>query len=106
MVTVETIGKVLHAFLVKGRSIKRIARELHLARNTVRGIVRGEETERRYTRADQPLPHYVSGMDTRLDWRRERLPRKSVTSSYCFVYQCCGSAIPQSVPHSISGCAP
>ena len=72
MVTVETIGKVLHAFLVKGRSIKRIARELHLARNTVRGIVRGEETERHYIRADQPLPHYVSGMDARLDWRRER----------------------------------
>ena len=37
MLTVETIGKVRHAFLVKGRSIKRIARELHLARNTVRG---------------------------------------------------------------------
>ena len=56
MVTVETIGKVRHAFLVKRPSIKRIACELHLARNTVRGIVRGDETERRYVRADQPLP--------------------------------------------------
>ncbi len=56
MVTVVTIGKVRHAFLVKGKSIKRNARELRLARNMVQGIVRGEETERRYVRADQPLP--------------------------------------------------
>jgi hypothetical protein len=56
MVTVETVGKVRHAFLVKDKGIKRIACELHLARNTVRGIIRGEETERRYVRSDQPLP--------------------------------------------------
>jgi transposase len=56
MVTVETIGKVRHAFLVKGQGIKRIARELRLSRNTVRGIVRGEETERRYVRSHRHLP--------------------------------------------------
>ena len=66
MVTVETIGKVRHAFLVKGRSIKRIARELHLARNTVRGIVRREETERHYVRSDQPLPQ-LGGFAAALD---------------------------------------
>jgi len=66
MVTVETIGRVRHAFLVKGASIKKIARDLHLARNTVRGIVRTENTERRYVRADQPLPR-LGGFAAALD---------------------------------------
>jgi len=56
MVTLETIGRVRHAFYVKGRSIKRIARELRLSRNTVRSIVRGGETECSYSRQTQPLP--------------------------------------------------
>ena len=56
MLTVETIGRVRHAFLVKGKGIKTIARELRLSRNTVRTIVRGEETEHRYVRRTQPLP--------------------------------------------------
>jgi transposase len=56
MVTVETIGRVRHAFHVKGKKIKEIAREYRLARNTVRTIVRGQETEHRYERKTQPLP--------------------------------------------------
>ena len=66
MVTVETIGKVRRAFLVKRRSIERIACELHLARNTVRGIVRGEETERHYVLSDQLLPQ-LGGFSAALD---------------------------------------
>lgn len=81
MVTVETIGRVRHAFHVKGRSIKRIARELRLSRNTVRSIVRSDETERSYQRQAQPLPK-LGGFATALDSmlaenarrsRRERL---------------------------------
>ena len=82
MVTVQTIGKVRHAFLVKGRSIKRIARELHLARNTVRGIVRGEETERRYIRADQPLPQlggYSAALDELLAANTSKAKREQLT---------------------------
>ena len=41
MITVETIGRVRHDFHVKGKKIKQISRELRLARNTVRTIVRG-----------------------------------------------------------------
>lgn len=81
MVMVETIGRVRHAFLVKGKGIKRIARELRLARNTVRSIVRDEETEHRYRRQDQPLPQlgaFAAALDTMLEanagkGRRERL---------------------------------
>ena len=57
MVTVDTIGKVRRAHFVQGRKIKAIAREMKLARNTVREIIRAEaQTEHRYVRKDQPLP--------------------------------------------------
>ena len=61
MVTVDTIARVRRAYFVQGRKIKAIARDLRLARNTVRDIVRAgnggaEETERRYVRKEQPLP--------------------------------------------------
>ncbi len=56
MVTLETIGRVRHAFHVKGKAIKQISRELRLLRNTVRTIMRGEETKHSYERKAQPLP--------------------------------------------------
>jgi hypothetical protein len=56
MVTAETIGRVRHAFHIRGKGIKQIARELRLARNTVRIIVRGDETKHTYERKTQPLP--------------------------------------------------
>ena len=57
MVTVDTIAKVRRAYFVQKRKIKAIARDLKLARNTVREIVRGEQrTEHRYVRMDQPRP--------------------------------------------------
>jgi len=57
MVTVDTIAKVRRAYFVQKRKIKAIARDLKLARNTVREIVRAEQqTEHRYVRRDQPRP--------------------------------------------------
>jgi transposase-like protein len=40
MITVDTIGRVRRAYFVRGHKIKAIARELKIARNTVRDIVR------------------------------------------------------------------
>ena len=40
----------------EGRSIKEIARELHVSRNTVRKILRSGETAFVYERKVQPLP--------------------------------------------------
>lgn len=53
---VDTIARVRHEFFARKRSIKQIARELHLSRNTVRKILRSNETEFRYEREVQPLP--------------------------------------------------
>src|SRR5262249_62267099 len=57
MVTVDTIARVRRAYFVQKRKIKAIARDLKLARNTVREIVRAEDqTEHRYVRREQPRP--------------------------------------------------
>ena len=53
---VDTIGRIRREFFVRGKSIKQIARELHVSRNTVRKVVRGGETEFSYQRDVQPLP--------------------------------------------------
>jgi AraC-like DNA-binding protein len=44
MLTVETIGWIRREHLDKGKSIREIARTLHLSRNTVRRILRSGET--------------------------------------------------------------
>ena len=47
---VDTIARVRRAFYVQGWSMKKIARELHVSRNTVRKILRSDETEFSYER--------------------------------------------------------
>ena len=56
MKSVDTIARIRREFFVRGRSIKEIARELHVARNTVRKVLRSDETRFEYSRASQPLP--------------------------------------------------
>jgi len=56
MLTVETIGRIRREHLDKGKSIKEIARALHLSRNTVRRILRSGETAFSYEREVQPRP--------------------------------------------------
>jgi transposase len=53
---VDTIGRVRREHFVRHRSIREISRDLHLSRNTVRKILRSEETEFHYEREVQPLP--------------------------------------------------
>ncbi|MDR7035265.1 transposase [Mesorhizobium sp. BE184] len=52
----DTIAKVRRAFHVQGWSVKRISRELHVSRNTVRKILRSGETVFGYERERQPKP--------------------------------------------------
>jgi predicted transcriptional regulator len=56
MLVVETIGRIRREHLVKGKSIKEIARDLKISRNTVRKILRSGETSLSYERVVQPRP--------------------------------------------------
>lgn len=52
----ETIRKIRCAYQRDGKSIRQIAREMHLSRNTVKKVLRGTATEFTYARTTQPLP--------------------------------------------------
>ena len=56
MLVVETVGRIRREHLVKGKSIKEIARDLKISRNTVRKILRSGETSFSYEREVQPRP--------------------------------------------------
>jgi len=56
MLIVETIGRIRRDHLVKGKSIREIARDLKLSRNTVRRVLRSGETSSSYEREHQPRP--------------------------------------------------
>jgi hypothetical protein len=56
MKSVDTIARVRRAFHLQGWSLKRISRELHLSRNTIRKILRSDETSFSYERERQPKP--------------------------------------------------
>jgi transposase-like protein len=53
---VETIGKIRRRRLVQGDSISAIARDLGLARNTVKRALRFEGEAYEYRRKRQPVP--------------------------------------------------
>ena len=56
MLVVETVGRIRREHLVKGRSIKEIARDLKISRNTVRKVLRSGATSFEYEREVQPRP--------------------------------------------------
>ena len=77
MLTVETIGKIRLKYR-QGKSIRSISRELRLSRNTVRKVLRGDETEFSYQRSRQPYPklgEYLKDMEGFLE-EDQKLPAK------------------------------
>jgi len=92
MVTVDTIARVRRAYFVQGRKIKAIARDLRLARNTVRDILRAgsdgaEQTERRYVRKELPLPQlgaFVSALQAMVTANATRSKRARLTYQRMF----------------------
>ena len=46
----ETIARIRRDHLVKGVPIKKIARDLRVSKNTIRKVVRGDETSHTYER--------------------------------------------------------
>ncbi len=81
MLVVETIARIRRAHFVQGKTIKAISRELGIARNTIRRILRSGETSFSYQRDVQPRPklsQWAEELDRRLVAndrlsRRERL---------------------------------
>jgi transposase len=55
MLVVETVAKIRRAYLVQGKAIKAICRELRVSRKVVRKVLRSEATEFRYRRDHQPM---------------------------------------------------
>jgi len=56
MLTVETIGRIRRERFLRGKTIKEIARDLRVSRNTVRKVLRSGETSFEYERSIQPRP--------------------------------------------------
>ena len=56
MLTVETIGRIRRERFIKGKTIREIARDLKVSRNTVRKVLRSGETSFEYERNVQPRP--------------------------------------------------
>jgi transposase len=87
MLTVETIRKIRCAYQRDGKSIRQIARELHLARNTVKKVLRGQATEFTYARTTQPLPKlgpYENSLLARLAEDADLPPRQRRTAVVLF----------------------
>ena len=83
MLVVETIARIRRDHLVKGVPIKKIARDLRVSKNTVRKVVRGDETSFSYARKIQPMPKlgpWVEELDRRLEAnaKKERKDRLSL----------------------------
>jgi transposase len=56
MLVVETVGRIRREHFVQGKSIKEIARDLRISRNTVRKVLRSGATSFAYERDVQPQP--------------------------------------------------
>src|SRR6186997_284841 len=82
MKSVDTIARVRRAFHVQGWSLKRISRELHLSRNTIRKILRSDETSFSYERERQPKPKigpWQDQLDALLDGNHGKPDRERLT---------------------------
>ena len=79
---VETIGRIRREHLVKGKSIKEIARDLNISRNTVRKVLRSGKTSFSYEREVQPRPklgRWKVEIDRLLSGNVERAARERLT---------------------------
>ena len=70
MLVVETIARTRRDHLVRGIPNKKIARDLRVSKNTVREVVRSDETSFDYERKIQPMPKlgpWVGELERRLE---------------------------------------
>ncbi len=82
MLTVETIGRIRREHFLKGKTIKEIARNLKVSRNTVRKVLRSGEAAFAYGRRVQPRPKlgpWISVLDELLASNAAKSPRERLT---------------------------
>jgi DNA replication protein DnaC/transposase len=82
MLVVETIARIRREHLIKGKTIKEIARDLKVSRNTVRKVLRSGETSFEYERSVQPRPklgRWASELDGLLSANAVKSAREQLT---------------------------
>src|ERR1700758_1899542 len=82
MLVVETIARIRREHFVKGKTIKEIARDLGVSRNTVRKVLRSGETRFEYEREVQPRPklgRWTDELDKLLADNETRAAREQLT---------------------------
>ena len=82
MLTVETIGRIRREHFIKGKTIREIARDLKVSRNTVRKVLRSGKTTFEYEREVQPRPklgRWMTDLDVLLAANAAKSPREQLT---------------------------
>jgi transposase len=82
MLVVETIARIRREHFIKGKTIKEIARDLKVSRNTVRKVLRSGETSFEYERQVQPRPklgRWASELDGLLSANAVKSAREQLT---------------------------
>ena len=82
MLTVETIGRIRREHFLNGKTIKEIARDLKVSRNTVRKVLRSGETSFEYEREIQPRPklgRWTEALDALLVGNAAKAAREQLT---------------------------
>ena len=82
MLTVETIGRIRREHFLKGKTIKEIARDLKVSRNTVRRVLRSGATSFEYEREVQPRPklgRWTTELDELLTSNAAKAAREQLT---------------------------
>ena len=80
--TVETIGRIRREHFFKGKTIREIARDLRVSRNTVRKVLRSGETSFEYEREIQPRPklgRWTADLDELLAANATKAAREQLT---------------------------
>jgi transcriptional regulator with XRE-family HTH domain len=82
MLVVETIARIRREHFVKGKTIKEIARDLGISRNTIRKVLRSGETSFEYERTIQPRPklgRWTSDLNELLEGNAAKPAREQLT---------------------------
>ena len=82
MLIVETIARIRREHFIKGKTIKEIARDLRVSRNTVRKVLRSGETSFEYERVVQPRPklgRWAGELDELLSGNAGKSAREQLT---------------------------